>query len=59
MTLDEFDATVPDELRVKPGLMPAEVRRASEFAAACDVLRDAGTPESEIPSYTEWRAPRG
>lgn len=59
MTIEEHHASVPAELRVRPGLMPAEVREASAYATDLDALLDAGVPVDQLPTYTEWQADRG
>ena len=54
MTLEEHYRSLPDELRVKRELIPLATREASAYATDLDAMLDAGTPVTDLPTYTEW-----
>jgi hypothetical protein len=38
--------------------LPSHVADAGRWFAHCDDLREAGTPEEEIPDFQTWRVAR-
>ena len=44
---------IPGDPRLAEFEMP--VLPEFEYVMACDDLRDAGTPEAEIPSFDDWK----
>ena len=53
MTIEELYASLPEELRIRPGDVPPEIREAFTYLSECDALRDAGRP---VPTIEEWRS---
>ena len=57
LTLAEHHEALPDELRITPDMLPADVADAFAYLVERDALTDAGA--SKVLSYAAWVASRG